>query len=242
MKPTALTPLAALLLCPLTSVHAQTPPTPAPPAPAVAPAPPRHAPDRLQGHVITADAARRTISLEHHGDVPVTVTVAPNAKIYVQGAGTVDALRVGNRVNAYGQATPDAPTLTADRITVLPSAPPRSAGKAANRTTGFHPHRVEGTITATSPALTLTTAGGITVTVTTTPTTRVETSTPGSFADIAPGRVVQVRVTGDPSAPVTSEVQVQSEHGGGRHTPRKTPDAPNAPGTSPAAAGAAGAR
>jgi len=229
MKLTALVAFAALL-CPLSFAHAQTPLAPAPAVPIAVPKPPHHAADRLQGHVIIADAMRRTISLEDHGGTPVTVTIAPDAKIYVQGIGTVDALRVGDRINAYGQATPEAPTLTADRITVLPAAPPRPAGKAAKRTAGFHRNHVEGIVATTAPALTLTTPGSVTVTVTTTPTTRVETITPGSFADIAPGRVVQVRVSGDPSAPVASEVQVRPEHAGSGHTRHLKATTLNAPG------------
>lgn len=222
-------PLIALALCPLPALAAPPAAYPAlPPAPAAAPPPavpqpmpaiapsapaakPAKAP-RLQGRVTAVDTAKRTITVDPRGAAgPVTMTLAPDAKIYAAGTGTMASLKAGDYITAYGQATPDAPALSTDRIAVLPAPAMR---KKAKRNAGFHPRRVEGTITAVTPTLSLLTPGGVTVAVTTTDATRVETLMPGTLATVAVGANINAQVSGDPVSPVASEVYVQPARSG----------------------------
>jgi len=206
MKPHLFVPLTALLLCPLSAGAAQTAPAyPAlPPVSTAAPAPPAaHAgagnADHVQGRVTAVDTVKRTFTVQPRGAAaPITVLLAPEARVLVTGAGTT----------AYGTATPDAPTLSSDRIVVLPAEPVRANGRAPKRAAGFHPKRVEGTITTLTPALTLTTPGNVVVTVTLAPTARVETLTTGSLTDVGVGETVEARVTGGMAAPTALEVRV----------------------------------
>ncbi len=216
MKPHLFVPLTALLLCPLSAGAAQTAPAyPAlPPVSTAAPAPPAaHAgagnADHVQGRVTAVDTVKRTFTVQPRGAAaPITVLLAPEARVLVTGAGTTASLKVGDRVAAYGTATPDAPTLSSDRIVVLPAEPVRANGRAPKRAAGFHPKRVEGTITTLTPALTLTTPGNVVVTVTLAPTARVETLTTGSLTDVGVGETVEARVTGGMAAPTALEVRV----------------------------------
>ncbi len=214
MNPRLLVSLTALLLCPVGAAVAQTAPASpaAPPAAVSTPAPARvraGQANRVQGRVTAIDTAKRTFTVDPRGAAaPVTVSLASDARFLLSGIGTAASLNVGDHVAAYGTATPDAPTLLADRIAVLPAQTVRASKGAPKRNAGFHPKRVEGTITTVTPALTLTTPGGVLVTVTLAPTARVETMTPGSLADMTVGQTVDARVAGDPAAPIASEVRI----------------------------------
>lgn len=246
MKARLLLPLTALLLCrlPASAAPPALPPAPAaappvrlPPAPP-APAPPSvsaaRPPGRVQGRVSAIDPIKRTLTVDPRGAAaPVTVTLAPDAKVLLAAAGTLASLKVGDRIAAYGTVTPDAPVLTTDRIVVLPAQVPGVGRRTATSTTGFHPKRVEGTITALAPALMLTTAGHVAVTVTPGPRVRVETATAGTLADIRVGQTVTLQMSPAATAalPVASEVRVMPARVKGNRGTKKgtTPNAPSVP-------------
>jgi len=239
MRPiTATVPLLALLSLTVGAVQA-APPTIPPPTPAVSAAP--LANDRLQGQVVSVDSAKKTLVLHtQYGQTDKIVTLAPDAKIYVSGPGALSDLRIGDTIRAYGTATPEAPTLTATRIVQRPAAPV-PPGKARPKA-GFHKKYVEGTIATTTPGLTLTTPGGVTVTVTTDSQTKVTRLTTGTLDAVKVDATVQVVVNGSDAAPMASELSIlpakgQGNAGGGRRRKKNAPVAPVAsvPTTLPAA-------
>ena len=220
--------LAAALLIP-TLVHAQTPaPTPA------ATTAPKHGAKRLQGKVTAVDTAKRTVTVSGRRDpVAVTVTLAPDATIYVQQPATLADLKTGDKVTVYGKdIAAGATTVPATRLLVLPAADAKAGKKKAGAQAGYHKNSVDGAVASTTPALTITTPSGVTVTVQTTPATTVARTVTGALSDITVGTTVQVRTNGDEAAPTATEVRVTpakakaTRRAGGKKRNRKADIAP----------------
>ncbi len=172
------------------------------------------------GKVSAMDAAKRTLTITSHRDpTGVTVTVAPNARVMMTKPAVLADIKTGDAIVAFAQGgdiAPGAASIDAQRVMLLPMLPPMHKGKDGHDP-GFARNRVQGTVAATAPALTLTTPGGATVTINTTDKTRVEQTTMGTLNDIAVGTNVQARVTGDPSTLMATEVRVMPARGGEGH-------------------------
>ncbi len=214
--------LAASLFAP-TVAGAQTPPVaPAVPAAPVAAAAPgvKRANNNIQGKVSAVDATKNTVTLSgRRGATDTTYTLAPDAKVYVSQPAALSDIKVGDTINAYAaDVTKGATTVDADRIVIAPAA--AAMGRKPGKNAGYHGKRVEGVVAATTPALTITTAGGVTVTVTTTADTKVTREAPGTLAAVLVGANVQGRAS-DVSDTTLSELRVMPANNGRRGGARR---------------------
>lgn len=230
--------LAAALVAPQAVVLAQAqPPVPlTPPVAAAAPAAKRNNAN-VQGKVSAVDTTKNTITLGGRGG-DTSYTLAPDAKVYVSQPAALTDIKTGDTISAYApNIEKGAATVAADRLVIAP--PAAATGRKPGKNAGFHRNRVEGVVAATTPALTITTAGGATVTVTTTADTKVSRESPGTLAAILVGAVVQGRTNGDAASPQVTELRVipanQGRRGGGRQGRKAkagaTPDAAVTPTT-----------
>lgn len=228
--------LATALLAPTLALAQPIPPTTT--VPAATTAPKRNA-KRVQGKVTAIDAAKRTLTVTTRRDpVGVTMTVAPDAKIYVQRPTTLADLKTGDKITAYGRnITASATTLDATRLLILPPSGANAGKKQSAAQAGYRKNSVDGAVASTTPALTITTPGGVTVTVKTTADTKVAETVAGAFSDITVGTTVQARTGGDAMAPTATEVRVTPANAnakgraGGKKRNRKNAGAPAAPAT-----------
>jgi len=197
--------LAAALLAPIFAHAADPTPTPT----AATTAPKRNA-KRLQGKVSAMDAAKRTLTITTRRDpVGTTVTVAPDAKILTQQPATMADVKVGDKITAFGQnITSGVTTLDATRLLILPAAGANAGKKKPAAQAGYRKNSVDGVVASTTPALTMTTPGGVTVTVKTTPETKVAKTATGTLSDVTVGATVQVRTNGSETSPTATEVRV----------------------------------
>ena len=188
------------------SVHAQAvPPTAATPVPATAPTTTLPASDRVTGRVTALDTTKNTITVANRREgTSTTLAIAPDVKVLMTQPAAVTDIKVGDTVQAYGAATPETPTLTADRLEVVQPTTSTKTGPKA----GFHKRYVEGVVATTTPALTMKTAGGVTVTVTPSADARVTRVSPGTLAGVAVGANVQLRTNGDATTPTVTELRV----------------------------------
>lgn len=212
--------LAAALLLP-TLTHAQ-----APAATPAAPAAAKRANTQANGKVTAVDTAKRTITItSRRNPDATTLTLAADAKVYVQQPATLADVKAGDRIDAYGTATPTSTSVDANRLVILTPAPADAGKRKPNAKAGFRKNRVEGTVTATTPALTITTPGGVTLTVKTTDATKVARTVAGTLSDVAVGATVQARTSGEGTSLTASEVRVMpanaKRRGGGKKRARQ---------------------
>lgn len=189
------------------------PAAPASPATPAVPAGNRQA-NTLQGRVTAVDTTAKTITVGRRRDnSTTTVTLTSDAKVLVTKPATLTDIKVGDSVSVFGSnLTAGATTVEATRVAIQAAAPKAPAKTTAR--TGFHRNRVDGTVTATTPALTIKTAGDVTVTVTTTGTTRYERLSSGALSDVAVGSNVQVRLS---AAGATTATEVRVTPAGGNN-------------------------
>ncbi|BDI28795.1 hypothetical protein CCAX7_008460 [Capsulimonas corticalis] len=196
---------ASFALAPLTAL-ADVPAA----TPVAAAATPKAA-DNVQGKISSIDTAAKTITVtSHHGANTSTFAWDDATKILKTSEGALSDVKVGDTVRAYGAATPEAPTLTASHILIEPAI---TAGKhKTGPKSGFHRNHVEGVIATTTPTLTLTTPGGVTVTVTTTAETKVESVTAAAPSDLSAGVTVQARLKTAATPPVAATITIVPAH------------------------------
>lgn len=204
--------LAAALIAPQAALLAQAP------APAVVPAAPvaNRPNNNVQGKVSAVDVTKNTVTVSgRRGAADTTYTLAPGAAVYVSQPAAVTDIKTGDTINAYAQdIAKGATTVAADRIVIAPAA--ATAARKPGKNAGFHRNRVEGVVAATTPGLTMTTAGGVTVTVTTTAETKVTREVPGTLAAVLVGANIQGRTNGDTANPQLTELRVMPANEGRR--------------------------
>lgn len=180
----------------------------------------------LQGRVTALDLTKSTMTVTNRKDPAGTaLTLSPTVKVTVTQPAMVGDIKVSDSIEAFGAVTPGATTISANRIAIQQPAARHHKAKA---NAGYHKNGVQGVVATTTPALTITTPGGTTVTVNTMPATQVSKVVAGTTSDIAIGKTVQVRTTGTAPALTATEVRVlpAAKHKGGKkhkgHHGRKT--------------------
>ena len=205
MKSRSLFPLACALLAlaPLASLADAPAPTAAAAAPAAKPV------NNIQGKIASLDATAKTITVtSHHGANSSTFAWDDATKIYKTAGDVITDLKVGDTVRVSGSdaVTPATTALTAKRIMIIPAL--ETTKRKISAKTGFHRNGVDGVVAATSPALTVTTPGGVTVTVNATPETRIDKETLGATSDLFSGVTVQARLKKDAPSPLATTITI----------------------------------
>ena len=168
------------------------------------------------GKVASVDAVGKTITLAPRADGEVTtITTDASTIIYVPVDSTLADIKTGDHVRVFAKFQPGDTTVDARYILVLPT--PEHAEHSTKPNAGFGAHDVTGIVATTAPALTITTAGGTTVTVTTTDRTHVKSLVAGIFSDITVGSHIQAKLnTETPTAPVAVDITVAPQGNRGR--------------------------
>ena len=163
--------------------------------------------DNVQGRISIIDTAAKTITVtSRHGAGTSIFAWNDGTKVYKTSPGMLTDVKVGDTIRAYGAATPEAPTLTASHLLIVPAA--TLPGHKKDAKAGFHHNRVDGVVASTTPTLTLTTAGGVTVTVNTTADTKVEQETEASASDLSTGENVQAHLEKNAASPTAMTINI----------------------------------
>lgn len=178
----------------------------------------KHHAKQVQGQVSAVDLTNNTVTVTtKKNPTGTTLTLGPRAKVTVTQPAMLTDIKTGDTVNVYSPLlTAGATTVTAERVEDVPA--PAHHGKKANA--GYHKNYVQGMVASTTPALTITTPGGVTVTVTTTAVTKVAKVVPGALSDITVGKTIQAHTREDGATLTATEIHVMPEaakHGGRRH-------------------------
>jgi hypothetical protein len=164
-----------------------------------------HRGKQVAGKVTVIDRTANTVTVTNpRNPTGVTLHLTPGTKINVTRPAGPGDVRSGETVEVFGDVTPGATAVTAKRILVVPAE--KRHGQKAND--GYHKKYVLGVVAAASPALAITTPGGVRMTVTTTLDTKYQKVAPGSFADIVYGKRIQAHVREDTAIPTATEIRI----------------------------------
>jgi hypothetical protein len=176
-----------------------------------------NAANRAGGRVTAVDSGKMTVTVQGWNSSSQTFKVTDATKYQISTVGSMSDLKVGDKVRVMGQQSEDDEnTVDARAIMVLPPNSPDRPNRQGDRPggngqNGGRRFGVTGTIATLSPKFTVTTSDNQTKTVDTTDDTRVMTSKPGSFSDIAVGKMVMAMLSNGSA----SRVQIMPAMPGG---------------------------
>jgi len=153
-------------------------------------------PNLVTGTVTAIDTTANTITVENRRtQEDTTVALTSSTKYTKQTVATVAAVTVGSlvTVRAADEIAAGATTVAAAQIGVVLELPKPNPNAPANPQYGNR--SISGTVLTITPALTIKTADGTTVTITTDDTTRYSQTVPAALTDVAVGNNVMIDTT-----------------------------------------------